>query len=311
MYKSASQHRRALHFQRMRGVTRRLREVAALDVGGAAAALRAGLDAGVSEDARAAALASPAVAAGRARHMETSLPSALGRPLAPPPRRRARRRGDGRGATRRGHVPQRPTRAHLLHALRARRRRVHRATAHVPPSTHRGRRLDLQHPHAAPRRRKHATPGPPRRLCRRRPRARIAAMRMVNRDPPRRPRPAQTRHERTPRGKARRPKVRVVEFETNAVGGIHDEDWNWRLLRRAPASGAATTAATANAKTTRFDGAGGEDLGAAVPRSVRGLEAKIDKGENEGGRERNPPRRRTRGVRSVWGSASRRATRSR
>ena len=89
-------------------------------------------------------------------------------------------------------------------------------------------------------------------------------------------------------GEARRPKVRVVEFETNAVGGIHDEDWNWRLLRRAPASGAATTAATANAKTTRFDGAGGEDLGAAVPRSVRGLEAKIDKGENAGGSRAKP-----------------------
>ena len=73
MYKSASQHRRALHFQRMRGVTRRLREVAALDVGGAAAALRAGLDAGVSEDARAAALASPAVAAGA--HAIWKLPS--------------------------------------------------------------------------------------------------------------------------------------------------------------------------------------------------------------------------------------------
>ena len=106
-------------------------------------------------------------------------------------------------------------------------------------------------------------------------------MRVVNRDPPAAParRKPATRERR---GEARRPKVRVVEFETNAVGGIHDEDWNWRLLRRAPASGAATTAATANAKTTRFDGAGGEDLGAAVPRSVRGLEAKIDKGENEG-----------------------------
>jgi hypothetical protein len=63
-YKSASQHRRAIHFQRMRGVTRHLRALSTLDVGAAALALRDGLRAGVSEDARATALASPAVAAG-------------------------------------------------------------------------------------------------------------------------------------------------------------------------------------------------------------------------------------------------------
>ena len=43
MYKSASQHKRAVHFQRMRGVTRHVRAVASLDVGAAAAALRDGL----------------------------------------------------------------------------------------------------------------------------------------------------------------------------------------------------------------------------------------------------------------------------
>ena len=64
MYKSASQHRRSVHFQRMRGVTRRLRVLLALDVAGSAAALRDALDAGVSAGARAAALATPAVAAG-------------------------------------------------------------------------------------------------------------------------------------------------------------------------------------------------------------------------------------------------------
>ena len=105
-------------------------------------------------------------------------------------------------------------------------------------------------------------------------------------------------------GKARRPKVRVVEFETNAVGGIHDEDWNWRLLRRA--GGEATGAATASAKTTRFD-KGGEDLGAAVPRSVRGLEAvRVERG----GSRRNPPRRRTRVCVRSGDRASRRAARS-
>jgi len=64
MYKSASQHKRAVHFQRMRGVTRHVRAVASLDVGAAAAALRDGLRAGVSDEARAAALESPAVKAG-------------------------------------------------------------------------------------------------------------------------------------------------------------------------------------------------------------------------------------------------------
>ena len=64
MYKSTSQHRRAVHFQRMRGVTRSLRALAALDVGAAAVALRNGLRDGVSEEAREAALSSPAVAAG-------------------------------------------------------------------------------------------------------------------------------------------------------------------------------------------------------------------------------------------------------
>ena len=38
MYKSASQHRRAVHFPRMRGLTRHLRAIASLDVGAAAAA---------------------------------------------------------------------------------------------------------------------------------------------------------------------------------------------------------------------------------------------------------------------------------
>ena len=64
MYKSTSQHRRAVHFQRMRGVTRSLRALAALDVGAAAVALRNGLRDGVSEEAREAASSSPAVAAG-------------------------------------------------------------------------------------------------------------------------------------------------------------------------------------------------------------------------------------------------------
>jgi hypothetical protein len=63
-YKSTSQHRRAVHFQRMRGVTRYLRALSALNVGAAAAALRDALSNGVSEEARALALSSPAVAAG-------------------------------------------------------------------------------------------------------------------------------------------------------------------------------------------------------------------------------------------------------
>ena len=75
MYKSASQHKRAVHFQRMRGVTRHVRAVASLDVGAAAAALRDGLRAGVSDEARAAALESPAVKAGA--HAIWKLPRAL------------------------------------------------------------------------------------------------------------------------------------------------------------------------------------------------------------------------------------------
>jgi hypothetical protein len=63
-YKSTSQHRRSMHFQRMRGVTRHLRAFTALNVGAAAATLRDALSNGVSENARALALSSPAVAAG-------------------------------------------------------------------------------------------------------------------------------------------------------------------------------------------------------------------------------------------------------
>ena len=74
MYKSTSQHRRAVHFQRMRGVTRSLRALAALDVGAAAVALRNGLRDGVSEEARETASSSPAVAAGA--HALWNLPKA-------------------------------------------------------------------------------------------------------------------------------------------------------------------------------------------------------------------------------------------
>ena len=234
MYKSASQHRRRLALPaHARGDAPSSRGGRA-DVGGAAAALRAGLDAGCPRT-RAAALASPLEAAGA--HAIWKLPSrALWDDLAPPPRRRARRRGDGRGATRRGHVPQRPTRAHLLHALRggavasiARLRTcLHQLIVDVvstyniltpllgggnmPPRASTRMPTPAARPNRCDDLRSTVTPPPP----------------PPGANPPR----------ENAEGKARRPKVRVVEFETNAVGGIHDEDWNWRLLRRAPASGA-------------------------------------------------------------------------
>lgn len=287
MYKSASQHRRALHFQRMRGVTRRLREVAALDVGGAAAALRAGLDAGVSEDARAAALASPAVAAGA--HAIWKLPSRalwddLSRRLLAAARVAAETDEALLAAAtslsgQLAHTFFMPFALVAVASIARLRTCLHQLIVDVvstyniltpllgggnmPPPGLLGDSADAgRAPESLRCEWSTVTPPPP----------------PPGANPPR----------ENAEGKARRPKVRVVEFETNAVGGIHDEDWNWRLLRRAPASGAATTAATANAKTTRFDGAGGEDLGAAVPRSVRGLEAKIDKGENEGGSRAKP-----------------------
>ena len=99
MYKSTSQHRRAVHFQRMRGVTRSLRALAALDVGAAAVALRNGLRDGVSEEARETASSSPAVAAGA--HALWKLPPARGTTCPSACASGARRRGGGRRHARR------------------------------------------------------------------------------------------------------------------------------------------------------------------------------------------------------------------
>ena len=293
MYKSASQHRRAVHFQRMRGVTRRLREVAALDVGGAAAALRAGLDAGVSEDARAAALASPAVAAGA--HAIWKLPSRalwddLSRRLLAAARVAAETDEALLAAAtslsgQLAHTFFMPFALVAVASIARLRACLHQLAVDVvstynilapllgggnmPPPGLPGDSADATRaPESLRCEWSTVTPPPP----------------PPGANPPR----------ENAAGEARRPKVRVVESDANVVGGIHDEDWNWRLLRRAPASGDATTTtttttATTNARTTtRFDGAGGEDLGAAVPRNVRGLEAKIDKGKGEDGVRAKP-----------------------
>ena len=291
MYKSASQHRRAVHFQRMRGVTRRLREVAALDVGGAAAALRAGLDAGVSEDARAAALASPAVAAGA--HAIWKLPSRalwddLSRRLLAAARVAAETDEALLAAAtslsgQLAHTFFMPFALVAVASIARLRACLHQLAVDVvstynilapllgggnmPPPGLPGDSADATRaPESLRCEWSTVTPPPP----------------PPGANPPR----------EIAAGEARRPKVRGVESEANVVGGIHDEDWNWRLLRRAPASGDATTTTTTaitNAQTTtRFDGAGGEDLGSAVPRNVRGLEAKIDKGKGEDGVRAKP-----------------------
>ena len=178
MYKSTSQHRRAVHFQRMRGVTRSLRALAALDVGAAAVALRTGF-----------ATASPRKRARRRRrarrsprgrtHCGSSRPARCGTTYPSACASGARRRGGGRRHARRRRGARRPARAHLLHALRARRARRARASARGGAPARRGRRRRVQRPRAAPPRGDHAAAGPRTRDLGRGPAARGARVRVA------------------------------------------------------------------------------------------------------------------------------------
>ena len=98
MYKRTSQHRRAVHFQRMRGVTRSLRALAARRCRGRRREPgRGGAPRSASATRRASRRpsSSPAVAAGRARTVEAPAPRDV-EDRAPPARDGARRRGGGR-----------------------------------------------------------------------------------------------------------------------------------------------------------------------------------------------------------------------
>ena len=92
MYKNSSQHRRTIHFQRMRGVTRSLRALSELDVGSAAAAERLPSRRGVSGSSGSRAV-EPRGGGWSARVVETPSPSVVGRLVTSPSRGREGCRG--------------------------------------------------------------------------------------------------------------------------------------------------------------------------------------------------------------------------
>jgi len=282
MYKSASQHRRSVHFQRMRGVTRRLRVLLALDVAGSAAALRDALDAGVSAGARAAALATPAVAAG-AHAIWKLPPRALWHDLA----RRLRATADvaaeadddllAAAAALAGQLARQyfmPFALIALAAVARARLAVHALILDVvaaynvlAPLLNAGVMPPPGLPGAAPEvdslrcEWRPVTPPPP---------SPGAAT-----PPP----PPSAPSGRTPK----RPVARADAAGVAPAGIIEDEDWNWRLLTPAKRDDDASGSPRATGISRRArDGAQGEDLGAAVPRRVRGIAATVDRGGGGG-----------------------------
>lgn len=322
VYKSASQHRKAVHFQRMRGVTRHLRALSALDVGAAARALRDGLRAGVSEDARAAALTSPAVAAG-AHAIWKLPPRALWEDLERRLRAAAKVAAEADEAMLAAAVALNGQLAHtyfmpfalIATASVARlRASLHQLVVDVVSSYNVLAPLLNDGVMPPP-----ALPPHPRRDAR----AREASEQ--NRQMPESLRcewspvtPPPPLHGTAPtpvtapvtargvcggggRGKngklqstsALRPTVCAVEASSSAMGMIDDEDWHWRLLHRVveregpgPGTGSGSeVGGRAGARTgaREGEGDGGEDLGAAIPRRVRGLTAQLDRGGSGGG----------------------------
>ena len=313
MYKSASQHRRAVHFQRMRGVTRHIRALSALDVGAAALALRDGLRAGVSEDARAAALASPAVAAG-AHALWKLPPRALWEDLARRLRAAAEVAAEADEALLAAAVALSGQLAHtyfmpfalIATASVARlRASLHQLVVDVvssynvlapllnggvmpPPALLPRGENEEQHqlpeslrcewtPVTVP------VPVP----C-------AATM----------PKPVATgggkdkwKQSQFTSSSALRPTLCTVQASSSMMGMIDDEDWHWRLLHRAVeptgvghgpvrgmngGGGGKGGESHARAETGARVGATIEDLGAAIPRHVRGLTAQLDRGDIDG-----------------------------
>ena len=339
MYKSTSQHRRTVHFQRMRGVTRSLRALAALDVGAAAVALRNGLRDGVSEAAREAALSSPAVAAG-AHALWKLPPRALWDDLSIRLRETARvaaEADDDMLAAAEALVGQlahtffMPFALVALAAVARLRASTHQLVADAaaaynalapllrggimpPPGLEPGTEEKDPPPEAlacewrAVSRKKTAGDARARRVS--------ASWRL----PPESRGPKSVSTDRTPSREASlaaagkrtivptRPRARVVPAASDERATVGDEDWSWRVLPPVPVADnarekendAALDASapyerarlnTHRASTIRDpappsgrskdarDVSGGEDLGAAVPRRVRGVDAKIDRGE--------------------------------
>jgi hypothetical protein len=326
MYKSTSQHRRTVHFQRMRGVTRSLRALAALDVGAAAVALRNGLRDGVSEAAREAALSSPAVAAG-AHALWKLPPRALWDDLSIRLRETARvaaEADDDMLAAAEALVGQlahtffMPFALVALAAVARLRASTHQLVADAaaaynalapllrggimpPPGLEPGTAEKDPPPEALACEwravsRKKKTAGD----------ARARRVSASGRLPPESHGPKSVSTDRTPSRAASlaaagkrtsvptRPRARVVPAASDERATVGDEDWSWRVLPPVPvAEKKAAFDASAPSERARVrdpvppsgrskdarDFSGGEDLGAAVPRRVRGVDAKIDRGE--------------------------------
>ena len=346
MYKSSSQHRRAVHFQRMRGVTRSLRALAALDVGAAAVALRNGLRAGVSEEAREAALSSPAVAAG-AHALWKLPPRALWDDLSLRLREAARvaaKADDDMLSAAEALVGQlahtffMPFALVALAALARLRAAAHQLIADAAAAYNllapllRGGVMPPPGLESMPS----ASDPPPEALaCEHRavevgggfPRRTGGARRAVRasrrtagtdgRVPSRRvgasgvlarheslsasARDARRTHGSRPRETDRapsapslaaagkrlptRPRARAVPAAADGAAVVGDEEWSWRVLSSVPVpergrgAGEPPSGAPKDAARAFSDVSAGEDLGAAVPRRVRGMDAKIDRGE--------------------------------
>ena len=261
MYKSTSQHKRAVHFQRMRGVTRHVRAVASLDVGAAAAALRDGLRAGVSDEARAAALESPAVKAG-AHAIWKLPPRALWEDLAHRLRAVARVASEAdddvlAAATslegQLAHTYFMPFALVATSAVARIRAAMHQLMTDAVASYN--VLAPLLNGGVLP------PPGSD---------ANGAYGTM----------PESLRCEWSPvrRGVATgavRPAVHASDPAGPSTGTIDDDDWHWRLL-----GGSVGVKNTGTYRTDAGQAFGGEDLGAAVERTnVRGLSARVDRGE--------------------------------
>ena len=261
MYKSTSQHKRAVHFQRMRCVTRHVRAVASLDVGAAAAALRDGLRAGVSDEARAAALESPAVKAG-AHAIWKLPPRALWEDLAHRLRAVARVASEAdddvlAAATslegQLAHTYFMPFALVATSAVARIRAAMHQLMTDAVASYN--VLAPLLNGGVLP------PPGSD---------ANGAYGTM----------PESLRCEWSPvrRGVATgavRPAVHASDPAGPSTGTIDDDDWHWRLL-----GGSVGVKNTGTYRTDAGQAFGGEDLGAAVERTnVRGLSARVDRGE--------------------------------
>jgi len=328
VYKSASQHRRAVHFQRMRGVTRHLRALGMIDVGSAARALRDGLRAGIGEDARAAALASPAVAAG-AHAIWKLPPRALWEDLA------CRLCAAGRVAAEAddaliaaalalsgqlAHTYFMPFALVATACVARLRAALHQLAVDVvssynvlapllnggvmpPPALvtpqNWGRDEQSQMPESLRCEWSPVTAWPP--LSRAAvvagatTTAAVAANAAMGVS---RVSGSTTKEKQsTP---ALRPNVCTVQASFLALGMIDDEDWHWRLLHQVmepvgvglgigmgygsgTGAGARANTGAEAGRTGAKGGVGREDLGAAIPRNVRGLTAQLDRGGSGGG----------------------------